>query len=540
MNKKDDECLDQANRECLEEHDNQGDVGDKLKDCNEEVMVNLRDSEMDDNGMKVCHDQSVDVRVVESDGKVSFGSINDDMLKMYDGVSRNDRSNEDDMQGIKETEQGNNQGKSNGKVQNKGVESDKNDGKFDRKFFVEAIVQNLMECDKTLECIPTEIDENGAEVVVFDDIMVAKGSKRWNLTLCGFFVGYRMPVTELRYNLRRMWSRYGFKDIVDCHNGVFFMKFHHEEGLNQGISALASRVGNPLVVDSVNANKCKQGLGILRENPQVSKVGNNTKTMYQAKKNAKEDKSPNKTPIKTAEKGVDKDGKEENESLGNINKKWSVHKDILDVMKSIDMIAYYKQKSDLLVDKGVNIEVESNEEFKDVLEEISGVAKCMEGNEVKGLSSSKKHDEVMKLIQEEKLQICVILETHLKSKKIGKVCDIIYGRWNWFTNMSFCNKGCRIMVGWNDDVINLSVIHMARQSVLVKVVTRDGNMKLHGTFIYASNSGLERKELLKDLEIYKRIVGNEPWFLSGDLNVTLTPKEHYIGSSTMSSDMQDF
>ncbi|GJY29500.1 zinc knuckle CX2CX4HX4C containing protein [Tanacetum coccineum] len=192
--------------------------------------------------------------------------------------------------------------------------TDKKDGKFNRKTFVEATVQNMMECDKTLECIPTKIYENGVEVIMFDDSMVAEGSKRWDLTLCGFFVGHRMSVNELRYNLRRMWSKYGFKDIVDCHNGVFFMKFHHEEGLNQvvnsgpwmvnkkplvvhkwsvdlnldntkldriplwvklcnvpleawtvkGISALASRVGKPLVMDSVTANKCKQGIGIAR------------------------------------------------------------------------------------------------------------------------------------------------------------------------------------------------------------------------------------------------------------------------------------
>ncbi|GJY29499.1 hypothetical protein Tco_0405266 [Tanacetum coccineum] len=119
--------------------------------------------------------------------------------------------------------------------------------------------------------------------------------------------------------------------------------------------------------------------------------------MCQAKKNAKEDKSATKTPSKTAEKNVGKDGKEENGSMGNSNKIRFVHKDILDATKrrvsptddmkiwSIDMIAYYKQKSDSLVDKGVNIKVESNEEFEDVLEEISGIARCMEGNVVKAM-----------------------------------------------------------------------------------------------------------------------------------------------------------
>ncbi|GKD77149.1 zinc knuckle CX2CX4HX4C containing protein [Tanacetum coccineum] len=101
-------------------------------------------------------------------------------------------------------------------------------------------------------------------------------------------------------------SRHGFKDIVDLKNGVYFMKFHTDEGLElisnngpwivknkplivqkwdinvnldktdpdtiplwvkiynvpleawtvKGISALASRVGKPLVMDSVTASMC--------------------------------------------------------------------------------------------------------------------------------------------------------------------------------------------------------------------------------------------------------------------------------------------
>ncbi|GKB08888.1 hypothetical protein Tco_0837200, partial [Tanacetum coccineum] len=59
------------------------------------------------------------------------------------------------------------------------------------------IVEDNCNEDAEVECIPTEIDENRVEVVVFNDIMVAEGSKRWDLTLCGFFVGYRMSVNEL-------------------------------------------------------------------------------------------------------------------------------------------------------------------------------------------------------------------------------------------------------------------------------------------------------------------------------------------------------
>ncbi|GJX57386.1 hypothetical protein Tco_0287283 [Tanacetum coccineum] len=265
MNKKDDVCLDQANREGLEEHDIQGDVGDKIMGCNEETKGIVLDSEVID-----VQNKDDGIGGVENDGKVNFGSVNDDMIRMCDGISNEN--------GIRQEEKQESQ---------KSVDSFQSKGNAGRKSFVEAIRQNLLECDKALECIPTEIDENGVEVVVFDDVMMAEGCKR-------------------------------FKDIVDFNNGVFFMKFHHEDGLNQavnsvklcnvlleawtvkGISALASRLGKPLVMDSVTANKCKQGIGMVRYDRVIIEVSakktlandveivyKNTEGMVQCRKNVK-------------------------------------------------------------------------------------------------------------------------------------------------------------------------------------------------------------------------------------------------------------
>ena len=59
---------------------------------------------------------------------------------------------------------------------------------------------------------------------------------------------------------------------------------------------------------------------------------------------------------------------------------------------------------------------------------------------------------------------------------------------------------------------------------------------MFGTFVYAANGGSERRELWKNLEIYKRIVGMEAWMLMGDLNVTLNTNEHSQGCSYMTND----
>ncbi|GJZ05816.1 zinc knuckle CX2CX4HX4C containing protein [Tanacetum coccineum] len=108
-----------------------------------------------------------------------------------------------------------------------------------------------------------------------------------------------------------MWSRYGFRDIVDSNNGIFFIKFNNDEGIeyvmnngpwlvknkpliaqkwdinmrldktkpeviplwiklcnvpleawtNKGISALASRIDKPVKMDVVTASMCKMGVG---------------------------------------------------------------------------------------------------------------------------------------------------------------------------------------------------------------------------------------------------------------------------------------
>ncbi|GJY27864.1 zinc knuckle CX2CX4HX4C containing protein [Tanacetum coccineum] len=145
------------------------------------------------------------------------------------------------------------------------------EGNIWNKSFTATVSKNIIKYDRNLYCIPTEIDENVIEVVVFYDVMVVEGSKKWELTLCGYFMGYKMTVNELRYNLRRMWGRYGFKDIVDYNNEPYkvplWVKLCNvplEAWTVKGISALASRLSKPLVMDSMTVEMCKQSNGKVR------------------------------------------------------------------------------------------------------------------------------------------------------------------------------------------------------------------------------------------------------------------------------------
>ncbi|GKA43910.1 zinc knuckle CX2CX4HX4C containing protein [Tanacetum coccineum] len=143
--------------------------------------------------------------------------------------------------------------------------------------------------DSKLKIVPTGMDENGDEYVIFDDELINEGSSKWNLTLCGYFVGHKMHINVLRYNIRRMWSRYGLKEVIENDCGMFSSSFIMKKwDINisidktepdklplwvrlcnlpleawsiNGISALSSRIGKPLIMDAMTASMCKHGTG---------------------------------------------------------------------------------------------------------------------------------------------------------------------------------------------------------------------------------------------------------------------------------------
>ena len=103
------------------------------------------------------------------------------------------------------------------------------------------------ELDNKLELIPLAM-KDGKEVVIIDDEIVKEGCEKWKNTLCGHFVGYRMPYAEIRYNLRRMWGKFGLVDIVSQGERYLF-KFKDDTGMDQILESGPWMVNNkPLFV----------------------------------------------------------------------------------------------------------------------------------------------------------------------------------------------------------------------------------------------------------------------------------------------------
>ncbi|GJU22791.1 RNA-directed DNA polymerase, eukaryota, reverse transcriptase zinc-binding domain protein [Tanacetum coccineum] len=215
-----------------------------------------------------------------------------------------------------------------------------------------------------------------------------------------------------------------------------------------------------------------------------------------------------------------------------------------------DMNTNYIRRKAALIDKGENAVGGNNagvKELDDVFDDDTSIAKCMEEDgswNIRGLSTSNKQKEVRNFIANEDLRnfianedlsICAVLETHIKSKRLNKIRESIFGQWDWYSNMQHYDKGCRIMLGWNSKHVSINVVNCAKQSMFCKIQTVNENKKILCTFVYATNGAKERRELWKDLQIHKRIVSNQACIIMGDMNVTLNPNEHSAGSSRITS-----
>ncbi|GKD43291.1 hypothetical protein Tco_1267936 [Tanacetum coccineum] len=107
-----------------------------------------------------------------------------------------------------------------------------------------------------LKLIPVCMNDQGKKVVDMDPL-VEKGSRNWNMTLVGYFMGFKMSHREILGHLRRMWRAYHLDEIIMNDYGLYFLKFKSDEG----ISRISSMIGNPIIMDIITTEICEKSYG---------------------------------------------------------------------------------------------------------------------------------------------------------------------------------------------------------------------------------------------------------------------------------------
>ncbi|GJZ37317.1 RNA-directed DNA polymerase, eukaryota, reverse transcriptase zinc-binding domain protein [Tanacetum coccineum] len=156
------------------------------------------------------------------------------------------------------------------------------------------------------------------------------------------------------------------------------------------------------------------------------------------------------------------------------------------------------------------------------------------------MTNTSKQDEVKLLIREEKVSMCAVIETQVSKKFVNQVGDNIFGNWNWVSNSVDSNRGCRIMVGWDRNIVGANLISQTDQVMHFEVNFSHDHRKQFVSFVYAKNFERDRKPLWRNLSEHNMLVSNEPWVVLGDFNVIMNTDECSNSFNIVDRDMDVF
>ncbi|KAK1434264.1 hypothetical protein QVD17_11184 [Tagetes erecta] len=115
-----------------------------------------------------------------------------------------------------------------------------------------------------IEFCPPVTLENGEKVAVIQSEFLDKAEAVYKTMLYGYFVGSDVNLQFVRFNLYKMWRKFGIIDISTNGNGVYYFKFRNEEGMKAVIEA------GPWVVNNIPLclKKWEMGMNVVREEPE--------------------------------------------------------------------------------------------------------------------------------------------------------------------------------------------------------------------------------------------------------------------------------
>ncbi|GKB78677.1 RNA-directed DNA polymerase, eukaryota, reverse transcriptase zinc-binding domain protein [Tanacetum coccineum] len=372
---------------------------------------------------------------------------------------------------------------------------------------------------KNLNYIPTLITDSGNEVVIFDEDLVSKGSERWNLNLCGQFVGYVMNIHESSAGLNVVlekghWMVKNKPPFVTKWNTEIRMKKLEPKCLPvwvkmanvsleawtvEGISAIASRLGKPMMMNTITATMCHKGIGnfeftrVLVEMDAQKEFKKKIVFGHDVRQYKKDGAGKGrKDDPKTVE--VYKEGKEDQNSGKHEGNGKEVHQEYISNTSNGSNVDRFQVDADNLNKEGDGSKVQHNKwNVKEkVVEEIRNTA-----NKFSILNSlPEDNDQEIRILKGR-----MILDEFLNKKMQPNLIE---------------------SMTWSKDMINY----------FKEKWEKDRQKEI--------NEALDRRKLWKGLINDYIYVNGKPWCIAGDMNVILHPDEHSCRSSIMNPDMMEF
>jgi len=130
-------------------------------------------------------------------------------------------------------------------------------------------------------------------------------------------------------------------------------------------------------------------------------------------------------------------------------------------------------------------------------------------------------------IQEAKPDIVCLVEHKVKSKNLTRFKNAIWTN-AWAANDMVVDSG-RILVLWNEEVVDLKVTFESPQMLHFKGLWRQEGTDFELTAIYGENGHIDRRKMWEDLKMVEPH-NLKPWIVGGDFNCIRWPNEKCGGS----------
>ncbi|GKA95055.1 sodium/hydrogen exchanger 6 [Tanacetum coccineum] len=158
---------------------------------------------------------------------------------------------------------------------------------------------------------------------------------------------------------------------------------------------------------------------------------------------------------------------------------------------------------------------------------------------IRGLNRSPKQKEVRQVVNENNLSVCAILESHVDVVVVYDTCKKVCSRWKWTSNGNLCSKGSRIILGWNDDLVDVMIMAQTNQVMHVQVNMCANHKTFFCSFVYADNYYIDHRVLWSNLVGHVGLMRNRPWVLLGDFNAAFNLEDLSSGGYEPNAAMRE-
>ncbi|XP_021996309.1 uncharacterized protein LOC110893511 [Helianthus annuus] len=131
-------------------------------------------------------------------------------------------------------------------------------------------------------------------------------------------------------------------------------------------------------------------------------------------------------------------------------------------------------------------------------------------------------------------------ESHVEVANLDRVCKKVFRNWSWTSNGGLCDRGARVILGWNSDIVDVMTLSQSDQVIHAQLWSKTDNTSVFGSFVYAKNKYQDRRALWENLCGHAILCRDKPWFVMGDFNSALHMEDSLFGTSTQTIGMREF